>query len=341
MDNTIDFSDLIEDWVEVEAPIEEDQKDPETPEVEEEIIETEDSVIEVIENNDNDEDSDVSTQYFNFLKEYGVLNTPEDFEFDGTPETLQKALDLTKENLREETAKALWDTLPSDFKPLLKYALAGGQSIETYLDAYAQPDYASLDLSDEANQRKVMYDYYAMTSPHSPEKINKMINRLAESGALEEEAIETAPELVELVDQRKQELIQQAAAEKAAQEAQVQEQTKKLNTVIEALPNVDATRKNRLKTFMFTPVKYEEGYSTQLNKTINQVISNPEHFVQLADLLADYNPDKGFNLERLKTQLKSENNSTFRELINSKLDPKTKVKGTSNKPLKEDFNWDS
>jgi len=58
----------------------------------------------------DEEDSD--TQYlaetsFNLLKEYGVVDLPEDFEFDGTPEAFEKALEITKENIKEQTARSL------------------------------------------------------------------------------------------------------------------------------------------------------------------------------------------------------------------------------------------
>lgn len=168
-----------------------------------------------------------------------------------------------------------------------------------------------------------------------------MIATLEKSGDLESEAIETAVELNELIEERKANLIASAKEQEEAQKAKIKEQTQKITQSIQALPNVDNTRKSRLQTFMFTPVKYEEGYSTGLNKTINQITSNPEHFVQLADILADYRPDQGFDFSRLKTQLKTETNKSFREQINSKLDSKSKVKGNTSKVLKEDFDWDN
>jgi len=163
-----------------------------------------------------------------------------------------------------------------------------------------------------------------------------MIDALSKSGDLDSEAIETAQELNELIEERKQNLIQEAKAQEENQKKLVQEQTARLTKVIEQLPNVDKARKSRLQTFMFTPVKYEEGYSTGLNRTIQQVTSNPEHLVQLADLLADYNPDKGFSFERLKTQLSTETNKNFKEIIN-RIDSKSKVKGSPSKQIKEDF----
>lgn len=273
---------------------------------------------------------------FELLKEYGVVSLPDDFKFDGTAESFEKALEITKENLKEQTARNLWETLPEDFKPLLQYALAGGKDLQSYLEVHTQPDYSEIDLSDPNNQRQVMYDYWALTSNYSPEKINRMIDALDKAGDLESEALETAQELKDIIEERKEQLIQEATLAEENEKKLIQEQTTKITEVIQALPNVDKTRKSRLQTFMFTPVKYEEGYSTGLNRTIQQVTSNPEHFVQLADLLADYNPDKGFSFERLKTQIETQKNKNFKDIID-KLESKSKVKGTPAKQIKEDF----
>lgn len=197
-----------------------------------------------------------------------------------------------------------------------------------------------MDLSLEENQRQVMFDYWRMTSNYPPEKINRMIDALDKAGDLSSEAVETAKELAELIAERQESLVQQAAAEEAAQKKAIQEQTEKITKVIEALPNVEKSYRNRLQTFMFTPVKYEEGYSTQLNRAINQITANPEHFVQLADLLAQYNPEKGFNFERVKAQVKTETNKQFKDIIN-KLDSKVKIKSSSTEKLGENFDWDA
>lgn len=351
---TVDFDDMIQEMIAEAIPPEPTPEPTPAPDNDDPIEDLDsppltpiqvDNENDDVDNDDvDDEDSgedDTSKRYFEFLKEYGVLSTPEDFEFDGTPEKLQEALDLTRDSLKESVAKHLWETLPEDFKPLLQYALSGGRSLEDYMDAYAQPDYSTLDLSDVENQRRVMYDYWANTSEYTPEKINRMISSLEKSGDLESEALETAQELNALIEERKATLIERAKEEEEARKAQVQEQTKKITTTIQALPNVDTARKNRLQTFMFTPVKYEEGYSTGLNRTISQITSNPEHFVQLADLLADYRPDQGFDFNRLKTQLKTETNKSFREQINSKLDSKSKVTGNTTKSIKDDFDWDN
>lgn len=344
----MEFDDLILDMIEDEATKDTTKNLPSTPEeppiegteetqeeksLEEDLIEDKDTNTNV---GDEDEAKAVAEVSFGLLKEYGIVNLPDDFNFDGTPEAFEKALELSKENLKEEAAKNLWETLPEDFKPLLQYALSGGKDLQSFIETYTQPDYSNIDLSSPDNQRQVMYDYWALTSNYSPEKINRMIDALDKAGDLESEALETAQELQEIIEERKQKLIEEAALEEENQKKRIQEQTEKIVNIIDNLPNVEKARKSRLQSFMFTPVKYEEGYSTGLNRTIQQITSNPEHFVQLADLLADYNPNKGFSFERIKAQVETQKNKNFKDIID-KLESKSKIKGTPSKQIKEDF----
>jgi len=345
MNNDFDFDDLVKDWIDAEPvePTEPPVEDPTTPDPVEEPKDSEEPEPDITpdpepssEDDGEDEEFTAAQVSFELLKEFEILPVDEKFEFDGKPETLKQLLTDAREKFREESAKSLWESLPEDFKPLLQYGLSGGKNIQSYLDAYTQPDYEQMDLSSEDNQRRVMFDYWKLTSNYSPEKINRMIDVLSKAGDLESEALTTASELADIIKERQQELVENAKKEEERTKQLVEEQTKKITTVIENLPNVEKSYKNRLQTFMFTPVKYEEGYSTQLNRAINQITSNPEHFVQLADLLAQYNPDKGFSFEKIKSQLKTDNNIKFKEIID-KLDSKSKVKGTSSQRVKDDF----
>lgn len=50
------------------------------------------------ENSSSDKD-DSAIEYFEYLKSSGVLALPEDYEFDGTADGIEEALEITKKNL--------------------------------------------------------------------------------------------------------------------------------------------------------------------------------------------------------------------------------------------------
>jgi len=274
------------------------------------------------------------TGYYNFLKQTGALNVPDDFEFDGSEESFEKALTLNKETTRNNVASEIWEALPEDFKPLLSYALNGGSSLKNYLDYYTPVDYDSVDLDDVDNQKKLLTEYYQKTSNHSDEKISKFISRLENSGDLFSEASDALVELKSLKEDREAKLIEQAKIEQERKLREAQEEITQINASIEKL-NADNERKKRLKTLTLVPIKYEDKTMTQFDHAMSRIYSNPDHFIQLADLVADYNEKSGFNFDRLKSKIKAESNTSLKNLIDNTLG--TTKKGSSVKQVKDDF----
>jgi len=282
------------------------------------------------------EDTDESLKVlFEYAKEKGIFDLPDDFEFDGTPTKIDEALSLSRSRRRETTRAELLSELASDLKPLLN-ELTGGGSIQEFLQVYNEPDYDNLDLSNEDIQRAVIFEYFQRTTKHPPEKIEKLIERL-EPEDLEAEALDAIEYMKEFTRQKREALISKVEQEKLEREALIKEQTTKLTSLIDTNPALDESRKSRLKTFMFVPVKDGDLYSTQLSKTMAQITANPEHLLQLADILADYNPSRGLDLDRLKKRLDTDKNKNFKEFLNSRTDTKHDVSGGSTKKVVDDL----
>lgn len=276
-------------------------------------------------------------KYYKGLSGYGLLDVPEDFEFDGTEEALEKAFEVSDARKTEKLAASLWERLPEDFKPLLSYALNGGKNLDSYLNAYATPSITKEQLDDDTSlQRKVVEEYYLRTSTHPKERIERMIAKLEDRGDLYEEALDALDELDNLREEQKANLIAQAKTEEEARQLEAQKQIEKLNHTIEKAEFLEDSRKNRVKSFVLAPIKVAGKTTTQFDNALEQVFNNEEHFIQLADLLADYNPNHGFNLDRLKKKLKTENNKSFKRLLDETLSSSNR--GSAKKPLNEDFN---
>ena len=284
---------------------------------------------------DTDDGDENYEGYFNLLKQVGALDLPEDFTFDNTPEGLEKALEVTKNQTRAKAANDILEALPDAFKPLLEYGLKGGTSLEKFLQAHAPIDYDSLDLSDTENQKRVMREYYQSTSNHPAARIERMINNLESTGDLETEALSTLDELKQLTELRKSKLLQEAELENQRRQDQAQQEIQEFTTKIEGLSEADPTRKARLKSFLLAPIKVENQVTTQFDSALNQVLNNPDHLIQLADILADYNPSVGFQFDRLEKKLKSKSVSAFKQIVDDTL--KVPKGGRAQKQLDENF----
>lgn len=108
IEETISFDDFLEDLTPDDEIIDETEKE-EIPvpakEAEPEVIEE----LEEPETIDKPEESSTEdlTGYYNFLKQTGALNVPDDFEFDGSEEAFEKALTLNKETTRNNVASEI------------------------------------------------------------------------------------------------------------------------------------------------------------------------------------------------------------------------------------------
>lgn len=328
----VNFDDFIDDLVPDDELIDNPEKDLETPDVdlEEEVIPP------TPEGQDNDNTD--YTPFYNQLKELGVLNLPEDYTFENTETGLNKAFSDSKNTLKEEVKKEIWSSLPEDFKPLLEYALNGGKNLESYIQAYSPVDYDKLDMTNVDIQKAVIRQYWKETSNHNDAKIDKMLSRLEDLGDLEDEAIDALSELKGLKEERKKNLLLEAKQQEEQRAKQIQEETTLLTKKIDEASNIDAQRKARVKAFLFSPISMDDKVTTQFDNALDQVLTNPDHLIQLADLLADYHPTTGLNLSRIEKQIKSQTNNSIKSLVNSI--PTKTPQGSSRRVLEDNFNWE-
>lgn len=331
----------------VTPPTEDDDNTPPTPTDDDDVIgetddETDDDETKEKDDETGDDDEGDSAEtlksYYEILKETNLIAVPEDFEFDGTEESLQKAFDITRQNQERAAAQVMWQNLPQDFKPLLEYALKGGTSLQDYLSVYSQ-SYDSLDPTNVEGQRKIMEAYYKATSKYSDERIQKMVNRLEDRGELEEEALDSLDELKTLREEEQAALMKRAEEEAADRALRTAKQVQLITESIDKMP--DTGRRNKIKAFFFNAVERPDGGSTtEFDTVLSSIKDNPEHFVQLADILLEYDRKTGFNLDRYVKQGKTQATKKLSSLLEDKLNSKAKVKSkVSESTKKDDFDW--
>lgn len=288
------------------------------------------------ESEDSDEVDDTAVAYFSLLKEEGILDVPDDFDFKGNLDSIKEAHTLTKKNLSTKVAQQIWSALPDDFKPLLEYGLNGGQSLQDYLDAVKTTDVENLDLEDDISRKAVIKSYYRILNPKLDDaQLNKRIDRLTEIADLEEEARDAIEYLRTHRQEQKDALVEKARQDQENQVAAFQKEIKQVSEIIDKTDDFDSNRKNRLKSFLLAP---SQNNITGFESALDHIYENVEHKIQLANILADYDPKIGFNFEKLQKKLQKEATKSFKDLINSKLDPKTQTRGSST-VSKEDFDF--
>ena len=300
--------------------------------------EADDSDASKADDNDTSADHDYES-YFNLLKSQGLLVLDDEYEFDNTAEGLQKAFQDAQKNIYNDVYTSLRDSFPEDFLPILEYVSKGGDNVKDVLALYsAQQDYTSLSIEDEANQVKLLKAYLKETSSFSDAKIDREIEKAKLGDFLLEEATEAQLELQKIYDEKKEVLANEKAKQLAAEQAKQDEMRQAMAEVIQESKAIVPQRKNKVKAFMFNVSEINGHKDTGFNRTLQQVAATPEHLIQLADMLLDYDPKKGFNVDRLREKSKAAAIRTFKEQLDAVTGVKTKVSGKGSKRGRTNFN---
>lgn len=280
--------------------------------------------------------------YVSFLKDNELIDIPEEYEFKGTPDELQQVFEYTKQNRVKQAYESIYNSLPDDFKPALEYVMNGGTSVQDFLAMAASDPLANIDITSPEGQRQAIYLSLRETSNYPDEKIKKIVSRLAEDeDELASEAAEAYRELVGIKEQKQHAMIQQARIEREQQQQMMQYRTQALHSAIESSQTIHPQRRNKIKAFFFEPLNTPEGVTTGFNYSINNILQNPEHQAQLADILLEYDPSVGFSSDRLEKRVKTKATQQFQTLLQKAIDPKNVQKSSSQRPQSsKDFDWD-
>jgi hypothetical protein len=313
--------------------------------MQEEILESEELPLEEVtpqtQTTASDENSPIPA-YIAFLKEHDLIDIPEDIDLEAEPQKLEEVFSFTKTSRQAKAVAELYEALPEDFKPLINYALQGGTSVEDFISTYSKPAFAKLSLDSPEDQKSLIREHYKATSSFSDEKIDRLISLLSDSEDLKTEAEWAYRELVQMQENSKQQLIDRAAQSAKEKQEQALAAAQNLQKAIEESSFIHPQRKEKVKSFFFSPIQTGDTFTTSFNQTISNILQNPQHQAQLADLLLDYDPKAGFTLERLEKRIKTRTAQSFQTLLQKKIDPKSQQSSSSSKSSQSpNFDWES
>lgn len=257
--------------------------------------------------------------YYNYLIETGALTPPEDFEFDGSEEGLKEAIQFSEQYKQEQAIVRFVESLPADYAEAIRFAAQTGQPLNAYLQNTSTIDFSSLDLEDLDTQKEVIRSYYKIQNPSfSDEKIDKFLARLPEQDIQgeAEEALDYLAQFQQAIAEQ-QRVQQEKAAEQALEQYAQYQQS--VNSAIDESDFIQGRRKNQLKAFVWNEIQRDDTVDTEVNRRIQSLASNPEHYVMFLDLLYDYDPEKGFNFAKIIDQGKKQATTDFRRSLSNRL----------------------
>jgi len=295
------------------------------------------------ESDDEDSGSAVDLkEFFTTLKDSNYLTVPEDFTFDGTTDSLAEAIDLTYESFKKSAQESLLNSLDEDSRLALKFALTYKKPIYSfYEETEVEPfDFSTIDLDELENQQEVVRTYLKKTTAFSDNKIENQIKSLSQSGEIVSEAKEYLGELIAFQKKERQELNNKIEQQRQKGRDDLLKWKEDRVNIIKSYKDADDARKAKLKAFVVNEVYTDRSKApvTELVQVLRMINNNPEHYVQLADVLMDYSPEKGIDYDRLTKRLNTKITSSLKDkLDDTAIVPKGKQ---IRKKIEEEFNWD-
>lgn len=342
--------DQYEDQDDQEEENDEEQEEQEEQEEEQEEQEEEEEEESEEESEEEEEEGNFNKQavsaLYDQLVSEGVIQVSKDFKFDGTAAGLDQALDQTFEQLSNSAKNTLIESLPAEVGLLVNYSLQTGGTIKDFMENQGVSNsLENLDIDDESNQEEVLRQFYKSTTKYSDDRIERLVSQARKSGDLSNEAQNAYRDLLNLEQENKNSLEQRLEEQKQRQLEAEKKERETFETIIENSENIDKVRKSRLRNFVVNKSRKrgESNHSTELKRTLTLLSQNPDHIIQLGDLLLDYNPQKGINLERLQDKTNSKRTKDTLSRLDKALDPTAKTSGGStsfDRKKRKDFNWE-
>ena len=222
---------------------------------------------------------------------------------------------------------------------MLEYALSGGKDVTKFLDA-VQPklELEKLDVTQAEDQKQILRQYYRKTTKYGEDRIEKLVDKAALTDSLYEDAAEAFEELEQITEAE----VKQLAIEEQRRKQEEQQKEEKLRKVyaetIDKVEFIPKERKNKVKAYLFNVQVYDDQPDTQFNRTLKLISNNPEHLVQLADVLMSYDSKKGLTLDRIAKVESTKATKSLKDKLQAITQPTKKLLGgTPRKSSDEKF----
>lgn len=136
---------------------------------------------------------------------------------------------------------------------------------------------------------------------------------------MEAEAYDALEELKELKKEETEAAMREAQLNQQEKERKAKELRDNISETIKDSEYISKERKSKIQAFMFNPIKKGTEVLTDYERNLRNIAKNPKHLVQLADIIFDYDNEKGINLERFKKIGESSANKSLKEKLENKM----------------------
>ena len=246
LDDKDDLNSKVEEVV--KEPKAEEVKEAEGGEIKEEAKEEAkeevniDEVINSIDNDDSEEEktekrgrkkiSGISDVFTKLIKEDKIVPFDDDKSLDDYTakdweELIQANLDEKANEVRRETPKKFFDSLPQELQIAARYVADGGQDLKGMFATLSQvEENRSLDVKKASDQERIITEYLSATGYGTTEEVQEEIEIWKDLGKLEQQAMKFKPKLDKMQEKVVARKLQEQELKKKQQEQASQQYMK-------------------------------------------------------------------------------------------------------------------
>ena len=168
--------------------------------------------------------SGISDVFSKLIKEDKIVpfdddKSLEDYSAKDWEELIEANLEEKARQVRSETPKQFFDSLPKELQIAARYVAEGGQDLKGLFSTLAQTEETkSLDIKKERDQERIITDYLTATGYGSAEEIAEEIEIWKDLGKLEQQASKFKPKLDKMQEKVVAQKLQQQELKRKQQE---------------------------------------------------------------------------------------------------------------------------
>jgi len=255
---------------------------------------------------DNEEDDEVEEEIFKngyeTFKDSIFKFLPEDYKFKATEKGFEDALKETEKNLFENIHNQYLSNFENNpkAKEYLNFITeTGGKGdVDKWIKINLSDNYTEEDLENEEIQKKVIRAYYEKTGIEK-DYIEEKIIDLEDFGKLDKEAKIALKYLNSSKDSENKNLIDGVKNQEIKEKEQYNINYEILNNIVKET-KIPQKRQEYIIKEILDPVELSNGKKmTMLDYRLAVIKNNPEHIIELANVLMNYDPKKGLNIEKI------------------------------------------
>jgi len=334
-DGALELSEEEVEAMEATEEVEEDAEDIEEN-TDEEVEESEQEEGGEVEEEDEEEEDETFAKGYDIFKENIFKYLPEDYEFKATEKGFEEALNVVEDTIAGNIHSQYLNQLESNpkAKAYLDFLIKteGQGDFEKWQKVY-NTDITSFQEEDMSDNEiaKVVYSEYLKFQGLEDEDILQKLEDAEDFGTLEKEAKIALKYIPKIQKEQSEELLKDYYEQKRSRDEVYQSNYNILSETAKQI-KLPKEKGQQLVDSIMKPVRTQGGYETTMfNYMLNRVQTNPQHILQLASLIMDYDEEKGFNFDAIAS--KKENTKVarnFREKLTEleKAAPISRSKGS-------------